>query len=861
MAKALDEYNRKRDFSATPEPGGATTRRGKAGTEPHALQFCIQKHDASHLHYDFRLELEGTLKSWAIPKGPCLDPRVRRLAVHVEDHPLDYASFEGHIPEGHYGAGDVIVWDRGIWIPQEEPGAAYAKGRLKFELKGEKLSGLWNLVRTHLAGKKEQWFLIKSKDDQARPESEYDVLVERPDSVVSDRTLVPRPRGGKTAAKSAPASAKRKPKQADSQRLEGARAADLPASLSPQLATLVESVPEGEWVYEIKFDGYRILARIEEGEVRLFTRNGHDWTAKMPRQAKAIAALGLRSGWLDGEVVVTDEEGVPDFQALQNAFEVNHSERIVYYLFDMPYLNGMDLRALPVEQRRAALATVLEPVDSPFLRYSADFTEDPESVLTSACQMKLEGLIGKRLGSPYTPKRNADWIKLKCKQRQEFVIVGYSEPKGSRTSFGALLLGLHDRDSGELRFAGKVGTGFSATSLRSLHQKLEPLETGKPAVVNPPTGFEAKGVHWLEPTLICEVAYAEMTREGIVRQAVFHGLRTDKPADAITPERAIQPPPAEPASKAREGAKKKAKPVETPVAHSTIKITHPERIIDPSSGITKLELAEYYGRIAPWALPWLEDRPVALVRGPEGVTGELFFQKHAAKLSIPFITQLDPALDPEHPPLMVIESAESLVGAAQMGTLELHTWNATAPNLEKPDRFVLDLDPDSALPWKHMVEATQLTLTLLGEIGLKAFIKTSGGKGIHIVVPLTRRAGWEPVKAFSQAIAQYMAKLMPDRFTAILGPKNRVGKIFIDYLRNSRGASTVSPYSARAREGLPVSVPLYLEELAELKGANLWTIRNLMERLDELGDDDPWADFKTTRQSITADMRKRLGMK
>ena len=884
MAKALDEYNRKRDFSATPEPDGSAAP-GKEQAA-HGLQFCIQKHDASHLHYDFRLELQGTLKSWAVPKGPSLDPTQRRLAIQVEDHPLDYAAFEGHIPEGHYGAGDVIVWDRGLWIPRGDPGQGYREGHLTFELKGEKLNGTWSLVRTRMKGRQPQWFLIKAKDEHAQGEPGYDILTARPESALSERTLPSR------VPVAQPAKRAKKTSKAHTANQERDAPGALPDFFKPQLATLVDGIPEGEWRYEIKFDGYRILARVEGQDVRLYTRNGHDWTARMPRQVEAIRALELRSAWLDGEVAVSDEQGASDFQALQNAFEEQHGGRIVYYLFDAPCLEGQDLRQAPLERRRAALKAVLANNRSPLLRYSQHFDEAPERVLANACRMNLEGLIGKRVGSPYRSERNADWVKLKCKQRQEFVIVGFTEPKGSRSAFGALLLGLHDMETGELRFAGKVGTGFNAITLKTILEKLRSLERQTPAMTHAPRGYRSSGVHWLEPELLCEVAFAGMTREGLVRQAVFHGLRNDKPATAIIQEC----PSKAPANGGQGGKPPKSStsvPEETHVetevspagrsprkekratgavsmsspsssaskAASQIKITHPERVIDASSGITKWEMAEYYGRIAPWALPWLRDRPVALVRGPEGIAGELFFQKHVAKLSIPHISQLDQAYDPEHPPLMVIESPEALVGAAQMGTLELHTWNATVPKLEKPDRFVLDLDPDPALPWKTMVEATQLTLTLLDELGLKAFLKTSGGKGIHVIVPLTRRLGWEPVKAFSQAIAQHLARLMPERFSDTSGPKNRVGRIFIDYLRNTRGASTVSPYSARAREGMPVSVPIFREELTEIKNASAWTIRTVLQRLEDLGDDDPWAELPSVRQGITADMRERLGMK
>ncbi|WP_095187533.1 DNA ligase D [Pseudomonas sp. Irchel 3E19] len=861
MSRNLDDYNRMRDFSATSEPA-AVKRSGKKTAAEHALQFCIQKHDASHLHYDFRLELDGALKSWAVPKGPSLDPKVKRLAVHVEDHPLDYATFEGSIPEGHYGAGDVIVWDRGVWIPLEDPQQAYAKGKLKFELQGEKLAGVWNLVRTHMPGKKENWFLIKHQDNAARPQDDYDVLVAEPDSVLSERTLVDKPKLVARQEKTRP-----KSRKAASGKLAGAHKAKIPAQLKPQLATLVDSAPQGEWSYEIKFDGYRIMARIDHGQVQLFTRNGHDWTHKLPKQAEALAALGLESAWLDGEMVVANEHGVPDFQALQNAFDSGKGTDILYYLFDLPYLNGVDLREVPVEERRAALATVLGAHEQPLLRFSEAFDETPEALLNSACQMQMEGLIGKRLGSAYVSRRSGDWIKLKCKHRQEFVIVGYTDPKGSRSAFGALLLGLHDRDSGELRYAGKVGTGFNETTLKSILARLKPLQAKQAAMVNPPSGFEAKGVHWLKPKLLAEVAFAEMTKDGSVRHAVFHGLRDDKPAKDISEERAKPVKTPQKKSAAKKPAKKAAAskpptaetaPSQLGLANGKVRITHPDRVIDAVSGTTKMQLAEYYASVAEWILPQLKDRPVALVRAPDGIAGELFFQKNAERLAIPGITT--PDKDVTGQPVMLINNAEALIGAVQMSTVELHTWNATTVDLETPDRFVLDLDPDPALPWKSMVEATALTLTVLDELGLKAFLKTSGGKGIHLVVPLTRKLGWDEVKDFSHAIVSHMAKLLPDRFSAVSGPKNRVGRIFIDYLRNGLGATTICAYAARTREGLPVSVPLFREEVAEIKGGNQWNVHNVHERLAAVGD-EPWADMKKTRQSITAEMRKRVGMK
>ncbi|MBD9425470.1 DNA ligase D [Pseudomonas sp. PDM15] len=843
MARAQSEYNRKRNFEQTSEPREEPRKRTrKAG----ALRFVIQKHDARRLHYDFRLELGGTLKSWAVPKGPSLDPRDKRLAVHVEDHPLDYASFEGSIPEGNYGAGDVIVWDHGIWQPHGDPAAGYAAGKLKFTLVGEKLAGDWTLVRTHLRGSsdKQQWLLIKESDDTARSADEYDVVEAQPQSVISGGLV-----GGpsKKAVRKAAESKKVKPKAK-------AASADFPASLAPQLATLMERPPEGDWLYEVKFDGYRILARITDGEVRLFTRNGHDWTARLPLQAEALAKLGLRDTWLDGEVVVMNDQGLPDFQLLQNAFDIGRSHDILYYLFDAPFINGEDLRETPLEQRRDQLKQLLgNPRRSP-LRFSAAFSARHEDIIESACAMSLEGVIGKRAGSRYVSRRSPDWIKLKCRLRQEFVIVGHTKPQGSRSGFGALLLAVNEDDG--LRYAGRVGSGFGEVALKELHQQLQKLARSDSPLAHKLTSAQTRGVSWVEPQLVGEAEFAEWTREGIVRQATFVALRSDKPASQIVRERPRPPEQlgakAKPVKPSKSASGKGAKPVVAEVP-----ISNPQRVIDPDSGTTKLDLALFYEVIAQWLLPYLDNRPVSLVRAPDGVGGEQFFQKHAERLAIPNIKHLDPSLDPGHARLMEIDSLPALVGAVQMGTIELHTWGATSDRIETPDHFVLDLDPDPALPWRSMLEATRLTLAVLDELHLDAYLKTSGGKGIHIIVPLARRADWDTVKGFAKAVAQFMTRQLPERFTATSGPKNRVGKIFIDYLRNGRGASTVAAYSVRARPGLPVSVPISRDELDGLRSAQQWTIANLQERLDGLRD-NPWSGY-ANRQRLTRAMWDRLG--
>jgi bifunctional non-homologous end joining protein LigD len=841
MAKSISEYQRKRNFELTSEPSGRTTtkpkRRGKQ-----ALRFVIQKHDARRLHYDFRLELDGALKSWAVPKGPSLDPQEKRLAVEVEDHPLDYAGFEGSIPQGQYGAGDVIVWDQGVWQPDNNPTAAYKAGKLKFTLIGEKLSGAWTLVRTQSRGSsaKTQWLLIKERDQSAaRKSADYDVVNEQPQSVLTGALV-----GGVTSA---------------------VVNAGIPDRLSPELATLVNEPPDGDWLYEIKFDGYRIMARISDGEVRLFTRNGHDWSARMPEQVAALQQLPLKDTWLDGEVVVLNEQGLPSFQALQNAFDTERTHQLVYYIFDAPFLNGKDLRNQPIEQRRAVLEKILTKNPQPVLRFSAAFDAHYKDIVNSACAMALEGVIGKRIGSPYVSRRSDDWIKLKCRLRQEFVIIGYTAPQGSRSGFGALLLGLH-ADVGDKRlvYAGRVGTGFSSNSLTRLHQQLRKLERSSTPLVNALRGAQARGVQWVQPVLVCEVEFAEWTAEGVLRQAAFIALRSDKPAADIVREQPrlsnaslpLDNSPMPAATKVKNAATDK-RSVNNRVAGITI--TNATRIIDADSGAQKIDLARFYAAIADWVLPQLDRRPVSLVRAPEGVGGEQFFQKHAERLSIPHMTHLDPALDPGHARLMEITSTKALVGAVQMGTIELHTWGATHDNIEAPDRIILDLDPDPALPWRSMIEATRLTLAVLDELKLAAYLKTSGGKGIHIIVPLARHTSWDQVKAFAKAISEFMAHQIPERFVAKMGPKNRIGKIFIDYLRNSRGASTVTAYSVRARPSLPVSVPITRAELLKLTSAAQWNIANLPARLDAQTE-NPWEGYNN-RQRITAAMWKRLGTK
>ncbi|HET7836415.1 MAG TPA: DNA ligase D [Variovorax sp.] len=827
---ALAPYHGKRDFKKTPEPRtGGKSARG-------ALSFVVQKHHASHLHYDFRLELDGTLKSWAVPKGPCLDPTVKRMAVQVEDHPISYASFEGTIPPKQYGAGSVIVWDRGEWAAEGDARVALAEGKLKFELRGDKLRGHWTLVRMRDKGEKQvPWLLIKERDAEARPLADYDVVEAEPDSVLSGRGV------DDPVRREAPA-AKRVVEKKSAAKSEGRKAA-LPEALAPQLATLASAPPAtpGDWLYELKFDGYRPLARIDGDKVRCFTRNGHDWTSKLPTLAKSLARLKTTSAWLDGEIVVAGEHGAPDFQALQNAFDSGATSDIVYWLFDAPFLDGVDLRTVPFEERRARLARLLGSRPPAQLRLSEVFDAAPRELLASSAQLGFEGIVGKRKGSIYVSRRSPDWIKLKNQRRQEFVIGGYTAPKGSRSGFGALLLGVRD-DAGTLVYCGNVGTGFDESRLADIKARLDRQASDTCPFGEKPAGVKAQ---WVKPVLVCEVSFGEWTREGRIRHPVFQGLRSDKPAAQIRRERA-EPPEAAPAR--ADGHERGAK------KSMAMRITHAERVIDTESGTTKGELVAFYERVAELMLPHLKGRPVSLVRAPEGIGGELFFQKHAQHSELPGVKLLDPSLDRDHDPLLQIDTARGLLSAAQMNVIEFHTWNATSKAIDTPDRITFDLDPGEGVPWARMQEAAMLVQTLLAELGLPAFLKTSGGKGLHVLVPIKRQHGWDAVKGFSQAVVQHLATTIPERFVAKSGPRNRVGKIFVDYLRNGFGATTASAWSARSRPGLGVSVPLAWDELPDLRSASQWTVRNIAERL-AVGN-GPWDGMEKSRKALGPAMKK-----
>ena len=853
----LARYRTKRDFTITSEPGPVRANAAMQGS------YVVQKHDATRLHYDFRLELDGVLLSWAVPKGPSLDPRERRLAVHVEDHPVAYGSFEGTIPKGQYGAGTVIVWDNGTWEPVGDPRAGLRAGKLVFRLHGKKLAGLWELVKIAKPGERQEpWLLFKKHDAWERPHADYDVVGALPDSVVA-RPLPPLDGAAPPAAAS----------------LAGAVKARLPATMAPQLATLARSPPtHGDWIYEIKFDGYRLMTRIAKGKATIITRGGHDWTHKMQPLADELATLGLAEAWLDGEAVVLDADGLPRFNLLQNALDSKRgSDAIAYMAFDVPFVNGVDLRAVPLHARRALLRRIVDAHPGDRVRFSEDFPADAAQVLQTACRLQLEGVIAKRRDGTYTSARSTDWLKLKCQARQEFVIGGLSDRSDNAKAVGAPTLGDYD-EQGEFRYAGRVGTGWSAADAVALRGRLAQLVTAKsPFLVGATrsTRWLAKPAaqdHWVKPQLVAEISFAEWTPDGSVRHASYQGLRADKPARAVVREVAKAPP---------ETARRKtlieslsateANPVTNTAAETEratprkaaarsgaadvegVRITHPERVIDASTGHTKLDLARYYASVAEWMLPHLKSRPASLVRAPEGVGGELFFQKHADVRTMPGVKEL-PGLWEGHGPLLELPTAEALVAAAQMNVIEFHTWNSLKQKVDRPDRMIFDLDPGEGVAFPAVREGAQLTRALLEELGLRCWLKTSGGKGLHVVVPMSPRLDYETVKGFSKAIVEHLARTIPQRFVAKSGPANRVGKIFVDYLRNGFNATTAAAFSARARPGLGVSMPIAWDELPEIAGGAQWTISDARDRLS-FQKVDPWADYGKCRQTMTAAMK------
>ena len=836
---SLAKYRQMRDFERTAEPRGSAARSKRLAPVPE-LSFVVQKHAARNLHYDFRLELDGVLLSWAVPKGPSLNPSVKRLAMEVEPHPLDYGSFEGTIPKGEYGGGTVMVWDRGSWTPEGDPRKALAKGHLSFSLQGQKLKGAWHLVRTKRLADDEHgnkqgrgWLLFKSRDDQARDDDS--LLEDQPDSALTGKNLeqIAKPSSAKANKKKARAAAKP----------PASKATKLPKELAPELATLVDEAPAGDdWVHEIKLDGYRVLARVDHDDVTLLTRSGKDWTERMPTLQAALQRLDVVA-LFDGELVALDAKGVSHFQSLQNALNADGDAALVYYAFDLLHEDGEDLRQRPLVERKSRLRALLESHEKELegtVRFSAHVVGNGPEFFENACKLGLEGTIAKRVSSPYRSGRGRDWLKIKCSQRQEFTIVGFTEPSGSRSHFGALLLGTERK--GKLSYAGKVGTGFSEASLAELHHKLKPLAIGKPAVTNPPRGAEARGVTWLKPKLVAEIGFTELTSDGLLRHPTFQGLRDDKPAREVKMETAKH-------------IEKTAKHIETRAAQG-YPITHPDKLLWPEQSITKQELLDYYGLVAERMLPHVANRPLTLVRCPNGFGKPCFFQKHPGAGTLPGLRSVAIREKEGKSPYSVLDDQLGLFGLVQLGALEIHTWGSRADDFEHPDILVFDLDPDEAVGYQAVIDGAHAVRQVFEQAKLETFVKTTGGKGLHVCVPISPDLSWDEAKDFTNRIASAMAKQSPSLYIATQSKAARKGKTFIDYLRNARGATFIAPYSTRARENAPIAVPLEWDELSTKLPPAHFNVRNVGKRLAQLGR-DPFERLVQLKQRLPTERSKK----
>jgi bifunctional non-homologous end joining protein LigD len=876
LAKGLATYNEKRNFGITSEPRG---RKAKAG----GFSFVVQKHAATRLHYDFRLELDGVLKSWAITRGPSLVPGEKRLAVQTEDHPLDYGDFEGNIPKGQYGGGAVLVWDRGTWQPEGDPHKGLAKGHLDLALDGTKLRGRWHLVRLkpRPREKNDNWLVIKSDDDAARHAGDPDILQEKPQSAKTGRSieevaadagsdvwqsnrtdteaaqknkaLSPRERAKMPleapvkalAAKTKPVEADKKAAPAKNSKSaplkkkahaidlkipKGARRGKLPGFVEPYLASPSEHPPSGAgWLHEIKFDGYRLQAEIDEGRVTLRTRRGLDWTEKFRGIANELAALPVETALIDGEALVEDAAGISDFSGLQNALSEGREDAIVFYAFDLLHINGYDLRPLPLRERKRILAELLAAYgDKGRIRYSNDFDVGGDRLLQHVCRLGAEGIVSKRADEPYRSGRAKGWLKAKCADRQEFVVAGYVPSTTSPKAIGSLIAAYYK--DGKLMHAGRVGTGYSMKVAQQLFKLLDPDRVAKPPFPDPLPSEARRDARFVEPKRVMEVAFRGWTAGGQIRQAAFKGLREDKPPQEVVREstgRVSDPQPLR----------------QMPAIH----LTHPDRVLWPEAGITKQGLADYYVSVWDWIEPHIVKRPLSLVRCPSGISEGCFFQKHEWK-------GMDRAIDLIRDPkdgekLVSVSNLKGLLALVQASALEIHPWGSTGDDLEHPDRLIFDLDPGEGVAFADMIAGANEIRDRLTAMKLESFVKTSGGKGLHVIVPLTPSAGWEEAKDFCRLIAENMERDAPQRYTSTVTKRERKGKIYVDYLRNGRGATAIAPYSSRARAEAGVATPLAWDELPSLTSADLYTLDNIENRMAQLGA-DPWAEMGKLRQTL-----------
>lgn len=873
----LARYRSMRDFSATAEPRG-----GKAHAKNAVLPFVVQKHAARQLHYDFRLAWNGVLKSWAVAKGPSYFPGHKRLAVRVEDHPLEYGDFEGTIPKGQYGGGAVMVWDAGIWKPLGDAERGLRDGHLKFELDGSKLKGTWALVRMHgredRAGR-ENWLLIKEKDELARKESEPAIVDEAPDSAVTGKSIdeiansqgrvwnSSRANSTKTGENGvARAGESKAPERSNNRQraklrslLKGLPKERFPGFIEPHLAQSATAPPSGaQWAYEIKLDGYRIQVHVpdatsrgkSERRTKLFTRKGLDWTHRMPDIAQAAARLNVSSAILDGEAVALNEEGVSDFAALQAAFQQETRREIIYFAFDLLHLDGHNLRGLPLLQRKEMLAGLIEELhETGLIRYSEHLQSDGKQVFAKACDLGAEGIVAKMAQGKYVSGRSGQWLKLKCILEQEFVIGGFTPPGKGGVGIGALLLGYYEE--GKLRYAGRCGTGFTQQTHRMLRRQFDALTQKDCPFAEIPRDAR-RDARWLQPQMVAQVAFTTWTRDNLVRQASFKGLREDKSAKEVVREVAMTTE-----ESAGKNAKKprnstRGKPEEASRA-GELPITHPDKVLDKESGMTKRMLAEYYVAVADHMLPHIAHRPLSVVRCPEGSNNPCFFQKHVGMgpphgvKSVDVISRKSEKRDA----YLTVDSVEGLVGLAQMGVLEIHPWGSTNDSLDRPDRLIIDLDPDEAIDWRTLANAAREVRKLLKGLGLESFLKSTGGKGLHVAVPMKPEHDWPAVKSFAHHLVLEMERQKPDLYVTKMTKASRKNRIYLDYLRNDRDATAVAPYSPRARSGAPVAMPLRWNEL-DAEERPRFHVPDIAEWRGRLRR-DPWKALAATRQRLPVD--------
>jgi bifunctional non-homologous end joining protein LigD len=858
----LRRYVQKRNFTKTAEPSGKP--QGRSGGKTRQLIFVIQKHAASRLHWDFRLEWNGTLRSWAVPKGPSLDPADKRLAVEVEDHPIAYARFEGDIPKGQYGGGHVDIWDSGTWEPLIEPGRGFGKGHLEFLLHGKKLHGKWHLVRTRMVGKQTQWLLMKSHDEAARVGADADVI----DAGGADDKARPPPPTARTASR--PAAKSRAAPQPRSRKSTGSRGGALPASMKPQLATLVDEVPGDEgWVYELKYDGIRLLCRCDGDEVRCISRNGLDWTQKVPPIVEALAKLRLSGAWLDGELIVNDPNGRSDFSLLQHTCEQGRLGELQLCVFDLLYWNGEDLRDLPQSQRKARLDAAFAklPANGP-IRLADQLQSDSAQLIARVCNQHLEGLIAKKADAPYVGGRSPNWLKIKCHREQEFVVGGAAFLPGRGTgTFSSLLVGV--KTGRGLRYVGRVGSGFGAAERAQWRARVDRLEQKTSPFDRHPDKRSGEIWHWMKPKLVIQVAFQDWTQDGILRQPRYLGMREDRdPATVVREEPAhtedVMKKPAK-VTKATKAAKtaraSRTRPTRTRAADDATvvagqRLTHPDRVLFAHDGITKLQLAEYFAAVGEAAMPHYKDRPLSILRNTHG--SQPFFQKHFLEESSAGLRVVQIPNADKDPDFVVCDSTEGLLHLAQVGAVELHSWGAVMPRPTHADRLTFDLDPAADLAYAPLREAALAIRKLLQDLGLVSWVKTTGGKGLHVVAPLARPLpDWDTAKEFARGVTQFMERLAPAMFTSKTGERNRKNRIFVDYLRNGFGATAVAAFSPRWRPGVGVSTPVSWDEIdQDIRGAH-FNIHNVPERIARQRK-DPWQRYWGKSQTLTKAMVREI---